>query len=87
MILSAAFAVALIFALPAAVSAEPDTDAAQTQTRGVYWFGTHEVGEDLTDTYIFDDSLLTGDSKPLEGGVRNSYRIVSFKIQRGDNQT
>lgn len=33
-----------------------------TATRGVYWFDPHEVGTDLTDTYIYDDSLLTGDS-------------------------
>ncbi len=45
---------------PATVSAEsPST----TATRGVYWFETHENGADLMDSYIYDDSLLTGDSK------------------------
>ena len=34
-----------------------------TSIRGVYWFDPHEVGKDLTDTFIFDDNLLKGDSK------------------------
>lgn len=34
-----------------------------TATRGVYWFDPHEVGMDLTDTFVFDDALLKGDSK------------------------
>lgn len=33
-----------------------------TATRGVYWFSPHEVETDLTDTYIYDDALLKGDS-------------------------
>lgn len=39
------------------------TDAGNlTATKGVYWFETHEVGHDLTDTFIYDDDLLKGDS-------------------------
>ena len=34
-----------------------------TATRGVYWFDPHEVGKDLTDTFIYDENLLKGDSK------------------------
>ena len=31
-------------------------------TKGVYWFDPHEVGMDLTDTFIYNDELLKGDS-------------------------
>jgi len=37
-----------------------------TQTRGVYWFDPHYVGDDITDTYVYDDALLTGDSRPYD---------------------
>lgn len=33
-----------------------------TATRGVYWFSPQEHETDLTDTYIYDDALLRGDS-------------------------
>ncbi len=34
-----------------------------TATKGVYWFAPHEIDDrDLTDTYVYDDSLLMGDS-------------------------
>lgn len=33
-----------------------------SSTKGVYWFDTHELGDDRTDTYIYDDELLKGDS-------------------------
>ncbi|MCR5586795.1 MAG: Ig-like domain-containing protein [Lachnospiraceae bacterium] len=31
-------------------------------TKGVYWFDTHEAGTDYTDTFIYDEDLLKGDS-------------------------
>lgn len=48
--------------LTAAESAEPG-QLSLTATKGVYWFQP-SVGpnEDLTDTFIYDDALLTGDS-------------------------
>ena len=33
-----------------------------TAAKGVYWFDPHELGMDLTDTFIYDDELLKGDS-------------------------
>jgi len=39
------------------------TDAGNmTATKGVYWYETHEAPSDLTDTFIYDDELLKGDS-------------------------
>ena len=39
------------------------TDASNmTATKGVYWYETHEAPSDLTDTFIYDDELLKGDS-------------------------
>ena len=39
-----------------------DSDDSITATKGVYWFDAHEQGTDLTDTFVYDDALLTGDS-------------------------
>lgn len=49
-----------------APAASQAADRSTTQTRGVYWFDPHYVGDDITDTYIYDDALLTGDSRPYD---------------------
>ncbi|MDO4869323.1 MAG: hypothetical protein Q4A65_03380, partial [Bacillota bacterium] len=46
---------------PAFAAAEDSGDN-MTSTKGQYWFGTHEYGTDLTDSYIYNEELLKGDS-------------------------
>lgn len=62
LLMSAVMALSSIMSLPAVSFAEGADKDSLTSTKGVYWFDPHEVGTDLTDTYIYDDSLLTGDS-------------------------
>ena len=63
----------------AQVSAE--TDESYTSTRGVYWFDPHEVGTDLTDTFIYDDALLTGDSLDYDQKLATmSYELAIASI-------
>ena len=56
------FALILVAAAAFAPAVSQAAENNTTQTRGVYWFDPHYVGNDLTDTYIYDDALLTGDS-------------------------
>lgn len=58
-----------------------------TATKGVYWFDTHELGADLTDTYIYDDSLLMGDSLEYNQKLATmSYElaVASISSERED---
>ncbi|MCR5624986.1 MAG: leucine-rich repeat protein [Lachnospiraceae bacterium] len=45
-------------------------------SKGVYWFDPHEVGTDLTDTFIYDEDLLKGDS--LE--YNQSLATMTFEL-------
>ncbi len=51
-------------------------DKSTTATQGVYWFDPHEVGMDLTDTFVYDDALLTGDSL----GYNKKLATMSYEL-------
>ncbi len=56
-------------------------DRSLTETRGVYWYDPHETGIDLTDTYIYDDALLRGDSLPYNQRLATmSYELAVTSI-------
>ena len=52
-----------------------------TQTRGVYWFDPYFVGNDITDTYIYDDALLTGDPIDYDPQLATmSFELASASV-------
>ena len=57
--------------LESAVARYADEATGNTSTHGVYWFDPHEVGNDLTDTFIFDDELLSITIRPDEQDTVN----------------
>ena len=69
---------------PAARAAE---DGNLTSTQGVYWFDPHEVGRDLTDTYVYDEELLKGDSLAYNDKLATmtyELAIASISSERED---
>lgn len=65
LILSIVMILSSLLTAPAVSSAATKGKNSLTATRGVYWFDPHLAGKDLTDTYIYDDALLKGDSLKL----------------------
>lgn len=57
-----------------------------TATKGVYYFEPHEVPDiDLTDTYVYDDNLLKGDSREYNKSLATmtyELAIASMSSQR-----
>ena len=62
-VVSLCVCLAMLFSLAPAVELEAyGASDSLTSTIGVYWVAGHEITTDETDTYIYDDALLTGDS-------------------------
>lgn len=64
------------------------SDDSLTATKGVYFFEPHEVPDiDLTDTYVYDDNLLKGDSREYNKSLATmtyELAIASMSSQRVD---
>lgn len=72
----------LVLTGPAFAPAESQAaEKTTTQTRGVYWFDPYFVGNDITDTYIYDDALLTGDPVDYDPQLATmSFELASASV-------
>ena len=80
-VVSLCVCIAMLFSLAPAVGLEAygASGDSLSATKGVYYFDPHEVGPelgDLTDTFIFDEELLKGDS--LE--YNDSLATMTFEL-------
>ncbi|MBR2512090.1 MAG: hypothetical protein IKE49_03375 [Firmicutes bacterium] len=74
-------AVALTFSVYTPEKAYAASGSETKSTKGVYWFDPHEVGIDLTDTYIYNDELLKGDSLKFNKKLATmSYELAIASI-------
>ena len=81
LIMSTVMALSMLAAMPAVSFAGKKSMDSLTATRGVYWFDPHEVSTDLTDTFVYDDSLLTGDSLEYDQRLATmSYELAIASI-------
>ena len=49
--------------------------------KGVYWFAPHVLSTDLTDTYVYNDRLLTGDSRTYNKQLATmSYELAVTSV-------
>lgn len=86
-VVSLCVCLAMLFSLAPAVELEAyGASDSLTATRGVYWVAGHDIPSDESDTYIYDDALLTGDSLEFNWSVATMTYELAIASMSSDRE-